>query len=570
MPGTSSLADFSALAREAGREDLAREAEVLDERVSHGRFYVAFLGQFKRGKSTLINALLGRPVLPSGVLPVTSIVTVVRHGPDLATRVRLLESDWIPIDPSLLGDWVSEEGNPGNQRGVEAVEVSFPGSLLESGMCLVDTPGLGSVFGQATAATHAFLPHLDAAVVVLGADPPISEEELSLSAGVMTRVRDVLFVLNKADRATESDRAQVREFTARVLMDRGARTVGRIFQVSALERLEGRPGGPEWQEFEGALSRLASGSGSTLAEEAARRGVRLLTGRLARELEEARDALLRPIEDSERRVAHLRRTATDAERTLGDLGHLLSAEEDRLREEYARHKEAFLASAEPEASQRLLGGLRESGLRGPRLRDRAFVLAQEESRRVLDRWRAEEQPKAEALYGTAARRFVELANTTLSRLAGSGDQAFGHLPRSVGAEMGFRIPSRLHFTELLGGSSGTPAGWVIDQFRARKSLERFALRYQGELLTANASRIENDSNDRVHESRLLLERQLRSILSEVYSSAERALEAARKVREVGQAGVDRERSKLERLIEKVRHVAGRPENGSGQDSSSMR
>jgi hypothetical protein len=73
-----------------------------------------------------------------------------------------------------ISDYVSEEHNPENSRGVAAVEVFVPAALLACGMCLVDTPAIGSVFAGNTAVTRAFVPHIDAALIVIGADPPIS------------------------------------------------------------------------------------------------------------------------------------------------------------------------------------------------------------------------------------------------------------------------------------------------------------------------------------------------------------------------------------------------------------
>jgi len=76
---------------------LARQASHEIERLAEGRFYVACVGQFKRGKSTLINALVGHAVLPAGVAPVTSVVTVVRYGSEPRARVRLANQAWQPI-----------------------------------------------------------------------------------------------------------------------------------------------------------------------------------------------------------------------------------------------------------------------------------------------------------------------------------------------------------------------------------------------------------------------------------------------------------------------------------------
>jgi hypothetical protein len=71
-------------------------------------------------------------------------VTVVRYGPRLTARVRFDEREWEDCEPRDLVTYVSEEHNPGNEKGVTGVEMFVPSPLLASGMCLVDTPGVGS------------------------------------------------------------------------------------------------------------------------------------------------------------------------------------------------------------------------------------------------------------------------------------------------------------------------------------------------------------------------------------------------------------------------------------------
>jgi ribosome biogenesis GTPase A len=83
MDGASRLSGLGRLAQELGAESVAEEASELAERVSEGRFYVACVGQFKRGKSTLLNALVGHAVVPTGFVPVTAVPTVIRFGDEL-------------------------------------------------------------------------------------------------------------------------------------------------------------------------------------------------------------------------------------------------------------------------------------------------------------------------------------------------------------------------------------------------------------------------------------------------------------------------------------------------------
>ena len=73
-----SLEGLERLAEEFNALDLARRAQDAQEPLERGELWIVVVGQFKRGKSTLLNALLGEAVLPTGVVPVTSVVTCLR------------------------------------------------------------------------------------------------------------------------------------------------------------------------------------------------------------------------------------------------------------------------------------------------------------------------------------------------------------------------------------------------------------------------------------------------------------------------------------------------------------
>jgi hypothetical protein len=146
--------------------------------VSESRFYVACIGQFTRGKSSVLHALVGDSVLPTGVVPVTAVPTIVRCGCHAIARVRFEAGDRREIPIKAVDAYASEEQDPENSKHVAALEIFVPSLLLATGMCFVDTPGLGSVFVGNTAATKAFIAHIDAAIVVIGADPPLTGQEL--------------------------------------------------------------------------------------------------------------------------------------------------------------------------------------------------------------------------------------------------------------------------------------------------------------------------------------------------------------------------------------------------------
>ncbi|MBI4011424.1 MAG: dynamin family protein, partial [Candidatus Rokubacteria bacterium] len=465
---TEALGCIAELAVELGAAGVAAEAAALGERLAEGRFFVACVGQVKRGKSTLLNALVGDPILPTGVVPVTSVVTVVRHGPRRAARVRLAGRPWAAIDPATLAAYVSEDLNPQNRKGAEGVEVFLPSALLASGMCLVDTPGIGSVFSGNTRVTRDFVPHVDAALVVLGADPPLSGEELALVEEVAGHADQLVFVLNKADRLSAGERDQARAFAERVLQERLGRPVARLLQVSATEALAGRPT-RDWGLLTARLETLARDAGAHLVRSAAERGVARLTDRLARIIDERHDALVRPLDESERRLAGLRQAVQDAERALKDLGPLFAAEQQRLAQALRDERGRFLADALPAAMRELEQALGTSeGVAKLALRPRTMEEARRIGRDHVDRWLRDIEPKAEGLYREATARFVELANAFLARLRGSGESALGRLPGELPPETSFRAKRHFYFTEMLPITGVGAGAWLAAALGPRR------------------------------------------------------------------------------------------------------
>jgi len=552
----SRLEAVKRLATEAGAAHLANEARALSDRVRDGLFYVACVGQFKRGKSTLLNALVGHTVLPVGIVPVTAVVTVVRYGERLYARVRFAAGGWQEIGTNELARYVTEDENPENRAGVVAVEVFVPSRLLASGMCLVDTPGIGSVFAGNTEATRSFVPHVDAALVVLGADPPISADELALVKEIAKQCSEVLFVFNKADKLTQRELSDADKFTRRVIKERANIDGLRLFYVSATERLAGQGPPRGWPELMDALDTLARRSGSDLVRAAEQRGLALLADRLSRHLDEQRGALLRPVEESERRVQALRSCVAEAERALSDLGHLFTAEQERLARIWSDRQEAFLKRAKPAARAELAEAIRAvEERRGPSLREKAIQLADEISRKWLDAWRAEAQPAAEALYVEAMRRFADLANGFLTRLA-SADPAMAGLARTVEPETGFTFRSRIYYTSLMTLTMRSPAEWFLDLVRSRERQLRVLDRQVGEyletLICANSNRIVSDFDDRVTESRRSFQSKIRSALAEVATSAEIALAKAKECRSQGSQAVQQEVVRINTLGDRLR------------------
>uniref|UniRef100_A0A7V4TII3 Dynamin family protein n=1 Tax=Candidatus Caldatribacterium saccharofermentans TaxID=1454753 RepID=A0A7V4TII3_9BACT len=327
----------------------------LKERLLQERFHLAVLGQFKRGKSTFINALLGEEILPTAVLPLTAVPTFVLFGP--RARVRVLfeegkEETWEGEDPEellrFLSQFVTEARNPENTRSVSQVEVSYPSPLLEAGVVLIDTPGIGSTLRHNTEATLNFLPQCDAAVFLLSTDPPVTEAEVEFLQSVRSKVAHLFFVLNKVDYLKEEEVTSLFSFIKDVLRkEAGIEGELPIFPVSARLALEGkkkndpdllhRSGIPKVVQY--LLTFLAQEKRDTLQVALAKKAVDVLDN-LVMHLRLVLRSLEMPLRDLDERLRIFTEKIREAERQRVQLGDLLSGERKRmvaLLEEQAEH-----------------------------------------------------------------------------------------------------------------------------------------------------------------------------------------------------------------------------------------
>ncbi|HUN62346.1 MAG TPA: dynamin family protein [Candidatus Sulfotelmatobacter sp.] len=545
------------LAEEFDSERAGEEAKSLAERLMEGRFYVACIGQFKRGKSTLLNALVGDPVLPTGVVPITAVPTIVRHGEKRSARVRFQGGAWRDIAPEELVQYVSEEQNPENAKNVAGVEVFVPSALLADGMCLVDTPGLGSIFAGNTAATQAFVPQIDAAIIVVGADPPIAGEELGLVEEVGKQVRQLLVVLNKADRATDAERQIAGPFTRKVLEKRLGRAIGPIYEVSALERQEKQASGWDWDPLVASLQRLVDESGRTLVRAAGQRGLQRLGEEMLLVTLEEREALVRPIEESERRIATMHNTTAETERSLRELGYLFMAEKHRLSDLFLERRKRFLRdnlgaakSEVDEECQKVRRGY------GPRFRREAMHMAQVVAANRVLPWLTREQAEAEAEYRKVAGRFVNIGNEFLQKLSESRIPELARMPNALNSEQGFRMPSHFRFEQLINvAQPASPLRYLADIVLGRAGaslvIQKQALAFLEYLMEMNSTRVQSDLMERVEKSQSQLEAEIRKLLHEVTRVAAAALEHARIAKSRGAAAVE---EKLQRISEVEREI----------------
>jgi len=223
------------------------ELRLLQTRLRAGRFHLAVLGQFKRGKSTLLNALLGEELLPADILPVTAIPTFIGFAEKITVRVHFESgaepADYVASIDSSLAEfvikYVTEGGNPQNELQVTKVEIGYPAAILKQGVVLVDTPGIGSTYKHNTEVAYKVLPHCDAAIFLVSPDPPITEVELDYLKEIKNRLPRTFYLLNKIDYLTSSEKVTSLSFLAEQLTPL-CDGVPQVLPVSARQGLHAR------------------------------------------------------------------------------------------------------------------------------------------------------------------------------------------------------------------------------------------------------------------------------------------------------------------------------------------
>ncbi len=141
-----SVREINQLAMGLNNEEIFAENVRIQNKLNENVFNLVVLGQFKRGKTTLINSLLGKELLPAAVVPLTSIVTVISYGEMLEITVCFRDDRYDTILLEQLSGYITEAENPNNDKNVKEVHILYPSPYLKEGVRLIDTPGVGSIY----------------------------------------------------------------------------------------------------------------------------------------------------------------------------------------------------------------------------------------------------------------------------------------------------------------------------------------------------------------------------------------------------------------------------------------
>jgi small GTP-binding protein len=442
----SAIAILARLAKARENDELVARCRSHADKLEQHRFNLAVLGEFKRGKSTLVNALIGADIMPAAVIPLTSITTTIRHGATISTTVHFAKEDKLEekIDIASLTDFVTESGNPLNCKGVQSVTITYPCDLLAAGVEIIDTPGIGSANEHNTRTTRSYLPEIDAAIFLLSADQPATRAELDFLEEVRHHSARIFMAQNKIDYLSREELQQSLAYLKETVH---CQTVYPLSAKLALKRRlqAGNPtkadnptkaseptiagdavAGDGVDQLEKDIRQfLSCEKGKTIIQTSVTR-LRHEIGSVSALIRLEQHARSQPLAELQGAIAAFEKAASaiiqeesDTEFIVkGESNKLISAVEASLNAFAARHKEKLVASIEESftANQKLGKADLIRALHQTLLSELTVI---------FDNWRATEEEAVSASFAAITRRSVERANDVIKQIQQAAKEHLG-------------------------------------------------------------------------------------------------------------------------------------------------
>lgn len=194
-------------------KDFAKKIGDTADRMSSKLYRVAVIGEFKRGKSSLINALVGSSILPTDILPMTAVITHLIYGEEKKIIIRFKDGRVQESSVEQLADFATkyDEAHEKTARSIDEIIVHYPSVYCKNHIEILDTPGMNDN-DEMTDVTLSVLGNIDAAVMVISATMPFSESEQKLVLRMIEEqgIHHVVFVVTHIDKVSDEAEEQDR------------------------------------------------------------------------------------------------------------------------------------------------------------------------------------------------------------------------------------------------------------------------------------------------------------------------------------------------------------------------
>jgi len=538
----------------------------LRQKVEDNVFNLVVLGQFKRGKTSLINALLGEEILPTAVVPLTSIATIIKYGEKLNIKVYFNNDNVIEIPPEKLNQYVTEKGNPKNVKDVREVVITYPSPYLKDGVRLIDTPGVGSVYQHNTDVAYQYLPKSDAAVFLLSVDQPVSQAELDFLKDVREYSNRIFFLQNKADYVDKSDLDESITFSKNVIEQYMGKEV-KILPLSAKLALEAKKTNSDellsksyLREFEQTLNKfLMEEKGKVLLYSVSNTLQRLIS-QVMFELELELKALSTPLEELEKKIEAFEKKKREIMREREDFEILLEGEVNRL---VKKGLDEDLEEFKKESIPVLMKGLEEFYHQNKSLPSKELHAALEqyiidEVKNAYNNWWGKEDGKLGSAFENICSRYITKINEIIDTLFKYSSELFSIPFEAIKAEELWTVKPSFYYKfkdepvilEVLTTSFTLSLPKIIgDKLIIKKSKE-----YLLEMIDTQGGRVRYDFAERLDKSKLDFRWEMLQRIETTINGITNAIEKGINQRKKGEKEIEERKTFLNNIMQKLKDI----------------
>lgn len=541
----------------------------LREKIEANAFNLVVVGQFKRGKTSLINALLGADILPVAVVPLTSIVTQITYGDAMDIKVFFNDGRALEIGPENLANYVTEKGNPKNGKDVNEVVITYPSPYLKDGVRLIDTPGVGSIYQHNTDVAYQYLPKSDAALFILSVDQPMAKAELDFLKDVREYSNKIFFLLNKIDYFNESEWQESLDFSRNVLTEAMGSEV-RIFPVSARLALEGKINNCQEKIQKSLLPRFAGMLNAFLMEEKGKILIVSAAGSLLRLISQRRleldlelKSLTTPLDELQQKIKRFEAKKKEVVIEKQDFTVLMDDETKRLIQntldaDLMTFRKDLLAQEEANLEEEFN---RLKTLSSRKLRDALQQTIIEHARHAFHTWRAIEDDRLAKAFETICKRFVIKINDTVDTLLKFSSDLFNIPYEVVKTESLWTVQSGFYYKfqeqpvglEIVASSLTLALPKFIGSRIILKKMHEYLFR----VLELQTARVGYDFEKRLDKSKLEFRWAMLQKIEATIEGIEKAVEKGMTLRSKGSENLDQRGREIEADLQTLAAIRAR-------------
>lgn len=189
--------------------ELKKRLDSLKTKINNEKIIMVVAGEFKRGKSSLINALLnekGCELFPVDPDITTNLVSTITYGAEEKISIVLdgKNNESMAINRNDIAEYVTEQKNEGNTKRAKMLQIASPNPILNDGLTIVDTPGV-AINPDHTAITYEFIPNADLVLYTTDIQAPLDGSEMDFIKTIHTYCKNIIFVVTKKDLVADSN-----------------------------------------------------------------------------------------------------------------------------------------------------------------------------------------------------------------------------------------------------------------------------------------------------------------------------------------------------------------------------